>query len=475
MPVKESPRSLVGQILSGEQLIKDANYKRALGSRYSDAVAVENEGYGLARAGTASLKVLVIRGASDHADETKSDSNQAAAARSAAAFAAQVLCDYLVLHENAKPTTLTLTTESPLSNESESTTGYDRAKTAIEALRMDVDLIEDDQTAVEEFARTEFVAADQSLRIALIDLLAAEIDDETDTLIARRLRWYGRVIASELVKSGTGFNWDEVLKAFPAGGAVLFSQPDVYRILGQRERRRVLSGVLGHTETPKAPSVIGWRCLIPVVRTEILTEHEAARVREAKFRTSYPVLAEAGATLQEMTPILIEDLESGDYHSQNAAARWLLASGNMRMTDPTLSAEGHGKLAYLLVNAASGGAFGAIDVTTRSRMAEWPTDVLAHVLWMCLTRGTDRLGSPLDRLGDILAAATLGGKLEEVLGLIEQSDRAVALSPVFDTSADEDKHWLSNYGKKLSPEAQARWKVFLGRLFEAVPRKSPKL
>ena len=251
IPVTEPPKALVGQILSGEQLIKDANYKRILGNHYSDAVAVENEGYGLARAGTASLKVLVIRGASDHADETKSDSNQAAAARSAAAFAAQALSDYLVLHENAKPATLTLTNQSPPSNGMESTTGYDRAETAIEALRTDMDLVEDDQTAVEEFARTEFAAADQPLRIALIDLLAAEIDDETDTLIARRLRSCGRIIVSELVKSGTGFNWDEVLKAFPTGGAVLFSQPDVFRVLGQRERRRILSGLIGHAESPK--------------------------------------------------------------------------------------------------------------------------------------------------------------------------------------------------------------------------------
>ena len=473
--MQESPKSLVGQILSGEQLIKDANYKKALGSRYSDAVAVENEGYGLARAGTASLKVLVIRGASDYADETKSDNNQATAARSAAAFAAQVLCDYLVLHENVRPTTLTAATESTPSNGSESSTGYDRAKTAIETLRMDVDLIEDDQTAVEEFARTEFVAADRSLRIALIDLLAAEIDDETDTLIARRLRWYGRVIASELVGSGTSLDWNGVLIASPVGGAVLFSQPDVYRILDQREHRRVLSGLLGHTEIPKAPSRIGWQCLMLIVRAEILTEREAARVREAKFRASYTVLAEAGATLQEIMPVLIEDLESGDYHSQNAAARWLLASGNILMTDPTLSAEDHGQLAYLLVEAASGGAYGAIDVTTRSRMAEWPTDVLVHVLWMCLTGGTDRLGSSPDRLGNILAAATLGGKLEEVLGLIEQSDRAVALSPMSNTSAEEHKDWLSYCGKKLSAEAQARWEVFLRRLFEAVPRKSSKL
>jgi nucleoside phosphorylase len=71
IPPKVAPKALVGQILSGEELIKDANYKRTLGGRYSDAVAVENEGYGLARAGTASLKVLVIRGASDHADEKK--------------------------------------------------------------------------------------------------------------------------------------------------------------------------------------------------------------------------------------------------------------------------------------------------------------------------------------------------------------------------------------------------------------------
>jgi nucleoside phosphorylase len=471
IPVKKTPKALVGQILSGEQLIKDASYKRALGNRYSDAVAVENEGYGLARAGTASLKVLVIRGVSDHADERKSDSDQATAARSAAAFAAQTLNDYLVLHENAKPATLTLTGQVPPSNEMESTTGYDRAETAVEALRTDVDLVEDDQHAVEEFARTEFAAADQPLRIALVDLLAAEIDDGTNTLVARRLRWYGRVFVNGLFATGADLNWDEVLKSFPTGAAILFSQPDVFRVLEQRERRRVLSGLIGHAESPKTPTTIGWCCLIPIVRAGVLTEREAARVREAQFRTPYPVLAEAGATLQELMPILVEDLESGDYYSQNPAARWLLASGNYQLNDPTLPAEDRGQLAYLLVKAASGGAYGAIDATSRRRMAEWPTDVLAHVLWICLTEGTDRLSSPLERLEDVVAAATLADKLDEVLTLIEQSDRAMTLAPVFDTSAEEDKNWLSHYGRKLSNEAQARWEIFLTRLFEAVPRK----
>ena len=70
-----------------------------------------------------------------------------------------------------------------------------------------------------------------------------------------------------------------------------------------------------------------------------------------------------------------------------------------------------------------------------------------------------------------MVTATLAGKLDEVLALIAQSDRAMTLAPVFDTSADEDKHWPSHYGRKLSNEAQARWEIFLTRLFEAVPRE----
>jgi nucleoside phosphorylase len=58
IPVKESLKAIVGQILSGEELIKDSHYKARLKKLYSDAIAVDNEGYGLARAGSASLRFL---------------------------------------------------------------------------------------------------------------------------------------------------------------------------------------------------------------------------------------------------------------------------------------------------------------------------------------------------------------------------------------------------------------------------------
>lgn len=478
-PLKNPPKALVGQILSGEELIKDKNYKTILRGRYSDAVAVDNEGYGLARAGTASLKVLVVRSASDHADETKSDSDQATAARSAAAFAAQLLSDYLALIKKAAPpmsTPAPAPATNPMSpNPIESTTGYDRAATAIEALREDIDLVGDDQHAVEEFAGTDFAAADQSLRTALVELLANELDDETDTLVARRLRWYGRAFASDLVASGAVINWDEIIKRSPVGGAILLSKPDAFRVLGERERRRVLSGIIGHAEKQKVPSAIGWHFLIPLLRAEVLTESEAARVREAQIRTPYPVLDQAGFTLQELTPILIEDLESGNFHFQNAAARRLLASDNLGMDDSSLSVEERGRLAYLLMKAASGGAWDAQKICTRSRMADWPADVLASMLWTCLTRGTSRLDAYSIELTDIIAAATLGGKLDEVLSSIEQSDHIKTLSPISNVSADEDRRWLSHYAGKLPGEAQFRWDLFLTRLFKVIPRKLPNL
>jgi hypothetical protein len=352
---------------------------------------------------------------------------------------------------------------------------YDRAATAIDVLRTDLDLVEDDEHAVEEFARTEFVAADPALRTALIELLASELDGETDNLVTRRLSWYGRVFAGELAKSDIEVDWDSILKASPAGAALLFATPEVFNILGQRERRRVLSGIVGHTQKIKVPSVIGWRSLIPLLRANILNESEASRVREAQLRTPYPILAQAGTTLSELAPVLIEDLESGNFSSQNAAARWLLTSGNLSLSKAGLSGEDGVRIAYSLVRASARNAWGAQEATSRSRMADWSADILAGVLWMCLTGGKDRLDSSPDMLADLIAAITLAGKLEEVLGSIEGTDLIEGLSPISGESVDDDKRWLSHYGKELPDETQVRWNLFLTRLFARIPRKSPKL
>ena len=187
-----APIGMVGQIVSGEELVKDTDYRDKLRKDYSDARAIENEGYGLVRAGNAGLKVLVIRGASDHADEGKTDSDQPFAAQCAAAFAAQVICDYLTLTSGSEPI-VEKSSDSPVLTSDEPTpetgvsTAYDRAATTLDVIRDDIDLLEDDEEAVIEFAKREFAAADSSVNAALVELLAAEVDDRSETLVGRRM------------------------------------------------------------------------------------------------------------------------------------------------------------------------------------------------------------------------------------------------------------------------------------------------
>lgn len=467
-----TPRALTGQVLSGEELVKDPNYKTLLNVEFSDALAVENEGFALARAGTIGLKVLVIRGASDHADQTKADSDQPAAARAAAAFAAELLNNHLQLLP--KPAPLKPVEGEPMAPAPatfESTTAYDRAATGLETLRTDVDLIENDTAAIEDFARIEIEAADHAFRVATVELLASEVDDEGEGLVATRLRTYGRVFAARLVEDDSAVDWDVLLQSTSAGGAVLLAQPQVFPRLGDRERRRVLSGLIGSATAPKPATSLGWRLLLDLTRGDALTPAEAARVSEAQLPASYTVLVDAGATAHELLPKLLDDLEGHEYGAQNRAARFLTASGNPHIDDPSLTSEDRGRLAAALLAAAADGAFGAQDATSRSRMAEWTSDALCAALWHGMTRGSDRLDMPADRLKDVLAAATLGGQLSEVLRMVLDSGLAQTVRPVSGQTVQEDHEWLLKHGKDLPAEARLEWSDFLSALFAQVPRK----
>jgi nucleoside phosphorylase len=84
-------------IAAGEVLLNslDAPLRQQIASHYADAVAVEMESAGMARAAVLSdgMPILTIRGISDHADGTKASadatgSQQRAAAHAAAAMAA---------------------------------------------------------------------------------------------------------------------------------------------------------------------------------------------------------------------------------------------------------------------------------------------------------------------------------------------------------------------------------------------------
>jgi len=474
------PRAVVGQILSGEELVKDPAYRQELTHRFSDALAVENEGYGLVRAATAALKVLVIRGASDHADATKSDRSQPAAARAAAAFAAELLNDYLRLIESPLPEGSGHSATTPANTSSDAglaadigatTTAYDRAATTIETLRNDIDLVVDDDAAVVEFARADFDAADAAMRVALVELLASDIDDEVDDLVTRRLRAYGRTFVSHMTEAGLTVEWDTLLKRAPAGAAVLLAQPDVFADLGARERRRVLSGFLGNAESRRSVTVLGWRHLLMLTRSEVLTAEESGRVREAQYAASYAALSEAGMTVDELMPKLREDLGSRDYNAQNRAAGHLTALGpSLNTHDLTDDAEG--ELASLLVIAADEGAYGAKDATSRSRMAEWSVPALVRALWTSLTRGRDRLDSPLQAVPDVLAAATMAGKLADVCDAITGENLPAHVTPMREDDIRYERDWLLKRGEHLPSEARRQWEQFVDAVVAAVPRRS---
>lgn len=120
------PKAVVGAIAAGENVVaaKASNSFLVVKSHYNDALAIEMEGFGAAYTAFHSGKpTLVVRGISDLLDDketTDRQGSQELATKSAAAFAFEVLANYLVSQPTgqatssiaaARPPTTTIPTE----------------------------------------------------------------------------------------------------------------------------------------------------------------------------------------------------------------------------------------------------------------------------------------------------------------------------------------------------------------------------
>lgn len=428
----------VGQILSGEELVKDPDYREQLTEQYSDALAVENEGYALASAGTATLQVLVIRGASDHADLTKDDKDHAAAAESAAAFAAQFLRDYLSLQAPGQSAAISTmpNVDEPAQMLPLVASPADRALILIDKLRGDSDLIADSREEVQAFARRQYSEATSEDRRHLLGQLTTALQDQsgTDGVIPRRLRHFGRAYAKECFApplfewdddSTTSVDWDGLLQQSSTGTALMLTQLEVWPKLDQTARRRCLTGLMGTAERPRAASTLAWSYLWPLQ----FSPEESERVMASFTMTPYKQLSDAGVGLRALYPRLRDDLRSGDFAQQNEAARYLLAAGNPHIDDVALQDAERQEIASSLILAAEHGAYGAQEATRRARLAEWTRNMLAAGIWTALTRDGNFL-LPLKGVEDLLAAAAMAGVLDDVLNAILHQRYADGLRPL---------------------------------------------
>ena len=89
------PNITCGLVLSANILVADAVYQKLLLDACPDAIALEMEGHGIARACQgAKVEILIVKGVSDLADKLKDDSWQPQAAMNAAKVLCQALEDF---------------------------------------------------------------------------------------------------------------------------------------------------------------------------------------------------------------------------------------------------------------------------------------------------------------------------------------------------------------------------------------------
>lgn len=465
-----APKAYVGQILSGEELVKDANYKQRLKRDHSDALAIENEGFGLSSVAGPTLRVLVIRGASDNSDESKSDLDQPAAADAAAAFTAQFLRDYIDI---VRAPTLEVGDGQRNRGHTGTTPGLISVVDAVEQIMTDPDLIDDTEEEASELADAEFARLDNEERVAWCRLLASALNDESklNGFFQRRMIRFSKRFAARAVNEKLAVNWDELLVETPNGAALMLAQPDQLGSLPQRVRRRVVSALVGPAENPRPMTLSGAVSVAGLLSSDALTNEERSRVELSEDLTPYIVLREGAWGWPLLFRKLSRDLASGDFERQNTAVRFLLRSDSPHLQTGNFDLDQQRTLVRLIIGAARGGAYGAQNATTVSQMSRWPAPLLAEALWCDLTAGRRRLDAPRTEIRTVLSAALLSGSLECVIDCLLESGRGQELDPINEDSVTEDRDWLVGFASKLPSEAKIEWSRFVDALYERIPRK----
>jgi nucleoside phosphorylase len=418
---RDSVKAVVAQIASGEKVIAAGQQRAELRDMFSDAVAIENEGFGLARAAEvyADGEACVIRGISDAADGNKSDQGQPDAADAAAAFAFELLDAYSGVQATAAIVAPVKPAESLIRAERNENGTEDLLALAHE-LVTDVDMLEDDRDQVEQLARDIIDSYEDSDVSVLVQKVGSALQEGVSPLIGRRLQWFGRQLLRSAGVRLAEWRLEESAKSAPRGMALLLTEPTVWSRCPDAARRRCLTALLGPSDNPKAPDAQAVEILTPLLSSGMVDEREAARVRSSFDLAAFELLIAHGMNLDMLMPRILEDLDSGIFNRQNAAARFLYRLRAPQSEQP-LDETSDISLGEKLVRAASGSppSFGAAEAMTLSYLSSWPGPRLAGGIWAALTFDGKMLSTVYSKyLPNLIAAAAGKGDLGEVLNRV---------------------------------------------------------
>lgn len=470
--------AFVQPIVSGEKVIASAASRRSLKTSFSDAYAVETEGFGLLRAASwfDGALIGVVRGISDGADAKKNDDAHGLAAAAAAAFTFEVLDQY----SNglpAGPATPTTTPPSvtPPTGQGGIAAGA-IAPSFVTDLIEDEEFLDDDREEVEAAAKVVASAVDDAEATRIIDTLCSALDDASLTTrsIARRLRWFG----SQFLRSGIGrldaWDLEGTARRSPRGIAVIAAQPAVWQVLPKVVRRRVLTALVGRNEEPEPLSRRAIASLNDLLVANALGQTERDRVELAFRRAPYRDLFDNGVRLDTMVPWLLDALDSGDFARQNAAARFL---NNVDDGPQAALVEGDDfSLGRSLVLAATGvfHSHGAAESMTPRSLSTWSSARLEGGLFGALTypTGTDLSPTLTERVDALVGAAAvrgeLAGLLDAVAGRIETTVTEVRAS-VMDSLLED----LAYLALRQDSEDEIAVDAFASRL-RTIPATRPR-
>ena len=418
---QSSYRAVVGQIASGEELVAAAAKKDALRVLLSDALAVENEGYGFSRAAqrvSGDPEFMVVRGICDAADASKNDDFHGVAAISAAAFAFELLAQLPSVDAVPQPTT----SPAGLDVGGSYPTAGDSLSAWFTKVLTDEELIDDSQAEVFSIA-DDLVSRGLDLGAGLIGVVKA-LDAATSGVLCRRLAWLAQQFVEYADTQEPSFldgdSVDDAIRTSPRGSSLALLDSVTWVKLPSRIKRRLARVAFGSTDDPHVMDGELAPLLVRLVQDDLLSEDEMDRFNSALRLDDYGALGKKGVPLSLLAEQMADDIESENFDRQNPAARYLYRTEE-EVGFETLSPDQDVRLGAALIDAAEGlySANGAVEAIDIRRLVSWPEYRLAGGFYAAITGpGRNHLRWRLTSSAkNLIAAVTTKDALEEVLGM----------------------------------------------------------
>ena len=321
--------------------------------------------------------------------------------------------------------------------------------------------MDDQESAVADFARIILPGVDEDIHIWLLDEYCKELeslsDDSSMAVFVRRGIWFCRTMLAEIgVATLTNEQWHERASRFPKTLTRVCNVPAIFEGIGELAQNSLVSSVLDESKTRS--SVL--TSLERLNEAGALSERQQERFIEHISQMEITDIRASGLSTKACYAMVIEALQSSNWYTQNPAIRLVLSNGPDQAAE--LTEDQQVNLGRNVLQACEGGARVATGFleSLAQDATSWPLGVVRGIALEAFTNENDDIRPKDRRWGLVLSALA---QLDDV----QRDGIIAAISASVDAGTPREWVWRENFGRVFESLNAYAWTEPLVRSLDA--------